>query len=479
MTAIPAPAAQNRPESDAADATQRPATGSDARQHWAVVGGGVLGMSLANELAKRGVRVTLLEAATNLGGLASPWTLHDADTGQTVSWDRHYHVTLLSDTRLRQLIEELGLGEDFRWVETKTGFYSGGRMHSMSSTWEFLTFPPLRLWEKFRLGATIFGASKIKNWRRLEKVAVTDWLRRWSGRGAFEKVWLPLLKAKLGDAHRRVSAAFIWAHISRMYAARRTGHKKEMFGYTRGGYARLLERFAEHLENRGVEVLTEAPVAEARSVPGGGVEVRLGGPSEEAAPMRFDHVAFTTPSSVIARSVPELSEDERHRHEGVEYLGIVCASLLLKKPISEYYVTNITDGWVPLTAVIEMTTIVDPQELGGRHLVYLPKYLPPGDPTFHNSDDELREEWLGALEKMHPGFSRDDVVAMRFSRVRSVMALPTIRYSERLPSMDTGVPGVWAVNSAHILKGNLNVNETIQIADEALAGPLAATLPTS
>lgn len=438
---------------------------------WAVVGGGMLGMTLAHELAKRGVHVTLLEAAPELGGLAAAWTLQDAETGRTVTWDKHYHVTLLSDTRLRTLLDEIGLANEMRWVETKTGFYSGGRMHSMSSTPEFLSFPPLRLLEKFRLGMTIFGASKIKNWRRLEHVSVADWLRKWSGRGAFEKIWLPLLKAKLGEAYKTTSAAFIWAHINRMYAARRTGLKKEMFGYVRGGYARLLDRMAEVLRDECVEIRTSAPVDSATAREGGGVEVRTGGET-----LAFDHVAFTTPSSVIAKAVPNLGADELERHEGVSYLGIVCASLLLKKPITEYYVTNITETWVPLTAVIEMTTIVDPEELGGRHLVYLPKYAPAGDPVYERTDDELREEWLSALEKMHPHFSRNDVVAMRFSRVRSVMALPTLNYSQRLPPMVTSVPGVYAVNSAHILKGNLNVNETIQIADEAIAGPLAAAL---
>lgn len=446
---------------------------NEPSQHWAVVGGGMLGMALALELSKRGVRVTLLEASRELGGLASPWELHDEETGEHITWDRHYHVTLLSDTRLRALLEEIGLADDLRWVETKTGFYSGGKMHSMSSTKEFLTFPPLKLWEKFRLGMTIAGGSKIKDWRRLEQIPVTDWLRKWSGEGAFNKVWLPLLKAKLGETHERVSAAFIWSHISRMYAARRTGHKKEMFGYVRGGYPRLIERLAEVLEERGVELLTDAPVAQTKALPEGGVEVELAG---ERGAMQFDQVAFTTPSSVIARSVPDMPEDQRRRHEGVEYLGIVCASLLLKKPITEYYVTNITDEWVPLTAVIEMTTIVDHEELHGRYLVYLPKYCPADDPLFERSDDELRDEWLSALEKMHENFSRDDVVAMRFSRVRSVMALPTMNYSQTMPSMATGVPGVWAINSAQILKGNLNVNETIQVADEALAGPLAEVL---
>ena len=54
------------------------------------------------------------------------------------------------------------------------------------------------------------------------------------------------------------------------------------------------------------------------------------------------------------------------------------------------------------------------------------------------------------------------------------MALPTLGYSERLPPMKTSVPGVYAVNSAHILKGNLNVNETIQIAEDAIDGVLGA-----
>src|SRR5262249_10950728 len=61
----------------------------DNRRHWAVVGGGMLGLTLAHRLAQRGQRVALLEAAPQLGGVASAWSLGE------VVWDRHYHVTLL------------------------------------------------------------------------------------------------------------------------------------------------------------------------------------------------------------------------------------------------------------------------------------------------------------------------------------------------------------------------------------------------
>ena len=42
-----------------------------------------------------------------------------------------------------------------------------------------VSFPPLRLIDKLRLGATIFRAARIKNWRRLEQIPVADWLARW------------------------------------------------------------------------------------------------------------------------------------------------------------------------------------------------------------------------------------------------------------------------------------------------------------
>src|SRR5205807_7913057 len=124
----------------------------------------------------------------------------------------------------------------------------------VANTLDFLRFPPLRLWDELRLGATIFHASRVRDWKRLERIPVADWLRKLSGAHTFEKIWLPLLRAKLGDNYTKASAAFIWAIIARMYAARRTGLKKEMFGYVSGGYARVLERFADRLASEHVRI---------------------------------------------------------------------------------------------------------------------------------------------------------------------------------------------------------------------------------
>lgn len=423
---------------------------------WGIVGGGMLGLTLAHRLTQAGQRVTVFEAAPEIGGLAAEWQLGD------VTWDKHYHVTLLSDSRLRGLLAELALDDSMRWVETKTGFYTDGRLHSMSNTVEFLKFPPLRLIDKLRLGATIFAASRRQDWQSLERVLVADWLRKWSGSRTFEKIWLPLLKAKLGACYQRTSASFIWATIQRMYAARRTGLKKEMFGYVPGGYAQVLRRLSEVLQGKGVDVRTSAGVDRVESGAGGRVQIHAPTGVEE-----FDRVVLTCPSSIVSRLCPQLEANQRQRHESIEYMGILCASVLIDQPLAEYYVTNITDGGVPFTAVIEMTTLVDRAEFAGRSLVYLPRYAAADDEAWQWTDEELQERFVSALEKMYPSFRRNQVRAFRVSRAKHVMALPTLGYSEKLPPMATNVPGVFAVNSAHIVKGTLNVNEVVELAETA------------
>ncbi len=479
------------------------------KQNIAIVGTGFLGMTLAMRLADAGANVTLFESASEIGGLASVWEI-----GDTV-WDKHYHVTLASDRHTRALIEELGLGEDFRWVETKTGFYTDGELVSMSDTMEFLKFPPLDLISKLRLGWTIFYASRVKNWRRLEKINVEKWLTRLSGRKTFEKIWKPLLKAKLGEAYKETAASFIWASIQRMYSARRSGMKREMFGYVRGGYARVLKRFGEVLLEKGVEIRLDARVDSIERLASGKIRVDtvaarrnrdvkpkvvrqktkyaafqaaavapgfsgafLSEPNVAAGSVvafpetgttgHYDKVILTCPSNRAAKMLGQLDPNEREMLENIRYQGIVCASVIMRCSLSKYYVTNITDD-TPFTGIIEMTAIVDKKEFNGDALVYLPRYVAPDDELFDKSDEEIERIFLKGLESMYPHFRRKDVVAFKISRVRQVFPVPVVNYSSGLPDMRSSVDGVYIVNSSHIVNGTLNINETVAQAEKAFS----------
>jgi len=431
--------------------------------HTAVIGGGLLGMTIALRLANARRTVTLIESAPELGGLATAWEIGG------VTWDRYYHVMLESDDSLRGLLTELGLADDVRWTTTRTAFFTDGRLHEFSGVLDFLRFKPLKLHEKLRLGLAIAYASRLTDGKKLEGITARAWLTKLCGARVYAAIWQPLLRAKVGAREADVSAAFIWAIIRRLYGARSAQSKAERFGYVSGGYGHIVRRFAERLQELGVTVQTATRVHEIAPTVSG-VAVTLA----DGSTAFYDEVILTAPAPVVASIVPNLSDGERERLDRIAYGGIVCASVLLDVPLSPHYVTNITDTWVPFTAVISMNAIVDAETFGGRQLVYLPKYVTPDDPLFEHSDEAIRARFLPALVRMHPHLRPEHVRAFRVSRTRSVFPVTTLNYSENVLPFASSIPGLWIVNASQIINGTLAVNQTVGLADRATAEILAA-----
>jgi protoporphyrinogen oxidase len=419
----------------------------------AVIGGGIMGIDIARQLSSKGHIVTILEGADEIGGLAV-----SARFGEFV-WDKFYHVILPDDTLTLKMIEEVGLANEIIWKETKTGFFIDGTYHSMSNVAEFIKFPVINIFDKIRLGITILSGSLLKDYNKLENIPVSDWLIKWAGRNVFEKIWRPLLIAKLGKDYKLSSAAFICATIKRLYGARKKGAKKETFGYVKGGYKKVLDKLRETVLADGINIVTGFKVSEIFQ----GKENKPIVRSSDGQNLQFDYVVFTLPSTIVASVCRHLSDREQLILNNIKYLGVICVSLLLKRPLTPYYITNITDSKVPFTGVIEMTALVNRDLFDGNSLVYLPKYVNSNDPMFDLSDTDLKEYFIGFLRLMHPGLSNDDILFCQVAKARNVITLPEMGYSSRLPSIRLSSTNIFLINSSFIVDGTLNINETLKI----------------
>jgi protoporphyrinogen oxidase len=419
-----------------------------------ILGGGITGLTAAFYLLRAGADVTIIESRPDLGGLASCF-----DFGP-FSWDRFYHCILTSDHPLLNLIADLGLSDELRWTPTKVGFFADGALHSMSTSLDFLRFPPLTLWQKFRLGLGILYAARIHDGKPLESELASDWLTRVFGKENYRKMWEPLLKCKLGGCREEASAAFIWATIARLYSTRENdASRKECLGYVRGGYRIVVGRLFEEIQRMGGNVLTGVPVQGIRQ--GDGLHALCG--NEE---IRFDQVISTLPSPILARIAPQLAPEYLRKLTQVKYLGVVCFALVMKRRLTPYYVTNLIDD-VPFTGIIEMTNLISLDQTTGHHLVYLPKYTSPGDPLFEAREDEIWQTFRDGLKRVIPDLNDSDIEARHLFRERFVQPIPVLHYSDIVPGIETNVEGLLVANTTQIINSTLNNNEMVKIAGRA------------
>ena len=423
----------------------------------AIIGGGITGLTAAYYLQKAGQETTIFEAGKTPGGLAISF-----DFGPFY-WDKYYHCILTTDRYLLGMVEQLGLSAEMRWTTTKTGFFSERGMHSMSTLREFLAFPVLALWEKFRLGLGIIYASRLKNVDDLEDQKASDWLTRIFGHSVYEKIWEPLLNSKLGVCREQASASWIWATIFRYYSTREnSAAKKEMLGYLHGGYKIFFERLVERLGSLGAQLRCEARIERIEAAEKG-VRVLSNGHPEE-----FDRVLFTGPSNYLAKVAPTLDRGYLEKLNSFQYLGLVCMVLVLKRKLSNFYITNLIERDLFFTGVIEMTALISTDETAGRHLIYLPRYTGPRDPVFTMEDTVIRRRMLADLLRIHPDLRDEEIEKEFIFRAPLVQPIPVLSYSKLLPSMETSIPGLYLANSTFILNGTLNNNEMIKIASHAV-----------
>ncbi|NNE77195.1 MAG: NAD(P)-binding protein, partial [Pricia sp.] len=230
-----------------------------------IVGGGFMGLVLAHKISKTHAKVKIFESDPQPGGLSTYQNYGD------FNWDKFYHVILPTDNHLIGLIEDLGLGDRLCWRRSLTGYYVNKKFYSISSSKEFLLFPPLSILDKMMLGYTIFHGSRIKNWKKLEKISAKDWLIRVGGKKTYEKFWSPLLLAKLGENHEKVSAVFIWTYITRLFQARSSAAQKEHMGYVAGGYKTVFNRMEKLLLENGSSLALNSSVKKISSNPLGGI----------------------------------------------------------------------------------------------------------------------------------------------------------------------------------------------------------------
>jgi protoporphyrinogen oxidase len=428
--------------------------------HVGIVGGGVLGISLALRLAQTGARVTVLERGPSLGGLAGTFDFGGHEV------DRFYHVITPADQRMVAMAEEVGLGDQLRFNPVGAGFFADGEMHDFNGVADLLRFSPLGPVARLRLGIFVAQCQLRSSYDKLEQVPLEDWLRRICGKQAWERIWKPLLDSRFDGDPSGLPATYLWARTRRMSGAREGGGGGgEKMGHIVGGHQRLIDAMVARAQELGVETMTGAPVSGLATDAAGAVT----GVELDTRTLEFDLTIPTLQPPALRFLLPD-------RHQRLlepypqRWLGVVCPIIKVRRSLLPYYAINIVEP-TPLTSAVETTQVLGTDHTDGLHLVYMPKYCDPQAPEQSEDDESVYRRFSDYLARLAPGFSRDDVVDWTVQRAKLVEPVHQMQPQGgvRVAPIWPGVEGLALASNAQIYPYLLNGDSVMGFAEQVAA----------
>ncbi len=401
-----------------------------------VIGGGLMGMVAAYELAQRQHEVTVLEQGAHLGGLNGSLAVDD---GLTIA--RYQPAVMPGDQHLRSLYAELGLAHELVFRPARVGFVHNGRLHGMSTIWSFLAFAPLGLADRLRLGRTVATALRMQDWAALETVSARDWLTRLGGHSVFERIWAPLLEAKFDGVYSDIPATYVWSWLQRAATARGLPRMQMSLAMPLRGHETLVTALAAAVQARGGSILTHTRVREIEV--GGGQFQRVRTYSDT---FTFDALVVALPTPDFERLIPGADDAYRAHIARSRYLGLICPALLLDRPLSPYRLLNLTDPSSPFSSIVELP----PAPGAAYHVVYLPKYTAPDSDWMGVSDAEIRDAWLLRLRQIFPDLRPSEVLHFAVSRSRYADPVHFLNAGEALVPVETPYDGLYLANTSQV-----------------------------
>ncbi|MFN8535191.1 MAG: NAD(P)/FAD-dependent oxidoreductase [Dehalococcoidia bacterium] len=421
--------------------------------HVGVIGAGALGLMAAWQLGRAGHRVTVIEREQEVGGLAVNFAIGGAPL------ERYYHHIFRSDTRIIRLIDELGLGPKLIWGRPPTALRRKGATFRFDDPPSVLRFPLLPLSDRLRLGLVVAYLKSVSNPERFERHTAADWLRRMMGARAYQTVWEPQLRGKLGEYAGEVGMAWFWARVH---------DRSSSLGYLRGGFGQIYEVLAGEVRRRGGTVRTGERVdwigqddgqAAIRTV--AGVE-------------RFDQLIVTLPTALFLRLAPELPGQYRARYqEASPHLGAHNVVIGLSQRVQWSYWLSICDPGYPFLVLVEHTNFLPVSDYGGLHVLYLGNYLPQDHRLFSLSDAETLAELLPVLRRFNPTFEEGWLREATVNRAPFAQPVVTRGYRERQPPFETPWPNLWLANMGQVYPHDRGQNYSLLLG-EAVAERVAA-----
>lgn len=363
----------------------------------AILGGGLTGMTTAYFLAKKGHSVTLFERELFLGGLSSGFK----EKNWQWSLERTYHHLFSNDNDILDFAKEIGF-DGFILNSPQTAslykvprqalddFSRAGadyRTIPVDTPQDFIRLPILGFFDKLRAGAVVVFLKLSPFLSLYEKQVAKDFLIKTMGGRVWIGLWEELFRKKFGKYAENILASFIWARIKK---------RSKNLIYIKGGFQSFIDFLETKIKENGGVIKKNYEIDKIEKE---GNKYIMGGES-------FDAVVSTLPTPVLIKiSKNILPENLQNRLKKIKYLHAISLIIETEKPIlNKTYWLNINIKKIPFVGLVQHTNMVDKNNYGGKHLLYVANYVDSDSPLLQMNKEEILNYYLPHLKTLNSNF---------------------------------------------------------------------------
>ncbi|MBI4017077.1 MAG: FAD-dependent oxidoreductase [Candidatus Aenigmarchaeota archaeon] len=381
-----------------------------------ILGGGLSGLAAADKLLDAGWKVTILEHAPFLGGLASSFEMN----GEQIP--KYYHHIVKHNTVTQKYLARYGCMSNIVWKKVKVAIGVNGIFYNIQSPFGLLKFPKLSLWAKFRFGLfglyTIFlmSPSKIP-----DELDAKTWLYKYCGREATDYIWYNLYgRNKFNIPLDRIAA--------KQFAYRL--YEKEVyddFMFPQRGLQPMIDGLEKDIKARGGVILVNTKIKH--------VDVLKKIVRTENQTFEADIIINTIPLPELLKITTGFPDEYTAKVSKVHYCPVIGLVFATKELLNNgNYWLNIFSEQVQV--IMQHSWLIDKYK---NKITWCVRYG-GSEEDWNKTDEQIKQEYLASIRKFFPDLKPVWVKVFREKYSEPVYEKDYVKY---MPDVRTPIKGVY------------------------------------